>query len=365
MRIDRKTWRAGRGWVFAEELKPFERDFSTPKSYPSVRSYCPDAQIIRHIHERRSLRRKMWMIQIHSQNSKSSAPGYCFEVLIPDRGATVLCSLVTRGRLAALRRAAVLVATASSSIRRCWARAEKIASSSRSRFPCSKRRRLALRHSQMVTADKQGSDIELRYSHRRDGERRSAKDPADHILCASRRSGRDLSKDIRPVSDLFEMDAVLQEPAPCFRQETRPKGHAIRRQIKTQSTLQLLPDGQRRTQQRRMDASLVNSGDFHGEPTLEFTQRKNRAFFGRVAFSSFRIAESCARKDVNRSHHGADQPLNVTAEAWRRRRTVDELDPVFTAGRLQRSRMKFRAVVAMQDGRQSCNRPWMLNATLL
>jgi hypothetical protein len=26
MRIDRKTWRAGRGWVFAEELKPFERE---------------------------------------------------------------------------------------------------------------------------------------------------------------------------------------------------------------------------------------------------------------------------------------------------------------------------------------------------
>ena len=95
----------------------------------------------------------------------------------------------------------------------------------------------------------------------------------------------------------------------------------------------------------RMDAWLrYNSGDFHGEPTLEFTQRKNRAFFGRVAFSSFRIAESCARKDVNRSHHGADQPLNVTAEAWRRRRTVDELDPVFMAGRLQCSRMKFRAV---------------------
>jgi len=27
MRIDRKTWWAGRGWVVAEELKPFEREF--------------------------------------------------------------------------------------------------------------------------------------------------------------------------------------------------------------------------------------------------------------------------------------------------------------------------------------------------
>src|ERR1700722_9725680 len=161
------------------------------------------------------------------------------------------------------------------------------------------------------------------------------------------------------------MDAVFQEPAPCFGQETRPEGHAIRRQIKTQSTLRLLPDGQRGAQQRRMDAALVYSGDFHGEPTLEFSQRENRAFFGRVAFSSFRVAESRARKDVNRSHHGADQPLNVTAKTWRRRRAVDELDPVFAAGRFQRSRVKFRAVVAMQDRRQSRDRPWMLNATLL
>jgi hypothetical protein len=53
-------------------------------------------------------------------------------------------------------------------------------------------------------------------------------------------------KDIRPVSDLFEMDAVFQEPAPCCGQETRPEGRAIRRQIKTQPTLRLLPDGQRR-----------------------------------------------------------------------------------------------------------------------
>ena len=40
----------------------------------------------------------MRMIQIHSQNSKSSAPGYCFEVSIPERGVAVLCSFVTRGR---------------------------------------------------------------------------------------------------------------------------------------------------------------------------------------------------------------------------------------------------------------------------
>ena len=133
----------------------------------------------------------------------------------------------------------------------------------------------------------------------------------------------------------------------------------------TQPTLRLLPDGQRRAQQRRVDASLVYSGDFHCEPTLKFAQRENRAFFGRVAFSSFRIAESCARKDVNRSHHGADQPLNVTAEAGRRRRTVDELDPVLAAGGFQCSGVKFRAVVAMQDGRQARDRPWMFNAALL
>src|SRR5262249_38895803 len=54
-------------------------------------------------------------------------------------------------RFAAFRRAAVLFATASSSSA-LQARAEKIASSSRSRFPRSKRRRLALRHSQIVTA---------------------------------------------------------------------------------------------------------------------------------------------------------------------------------------------------------------------
>ena len=114
-----------------------------------------------------------------------------------------------------------------------------------------------------------------------------------------------------------------------------------------------------------MNASLVYSGDFHGEPTLEFSQRENRAFLGRVAFSSFRVAESRARKYVNGSHHGADQPLNVTAKAWRRRRTVDELDPVFAAGGFQCSGVKFWAVVAMQDGRQSRDRPWMFNAALL
>ena len=37
------------------------------------------------------------------------------------------------------------------------------------------------------------------------------------------------SKNIRPVSDFFEMDAVLQEPASCFGQEARPEGHAVRR----------------------------------------------------------------------------------------------------------------------------------------
>jgi hypothetical protein len=58
-----------------------------------------------------------------------------------------------------------------------------------------------------------------------------------------------------------------------------------------------------------MDTSLVYSGDFCREPTLEFTQREHRAFFGRVAVSSFRVAESRARKYVNGSHHGADQPL--------------------------------------------------------
>ena len=116
------------------------------------------------------------------------------------------------------------------------------------------------------------------------------------------------SKDIRPVSDLFEMDAVLQEPASCFGQETRPEGHAIRRQIKTQSALQLLPDGQRRTQQRRMDASLVDSGDFHGEPTLEFTQRKNRAFFGRVAVDfGFKVGlETCLE----------DSPVSIGTGSW-------------------------------------------------
>jgi hypothetical protein len=63
------------------------------------------------------------------------------------------------------------------------------------------------------------------------------------------------SKDIRPVSDFLEMDAALQEPAPCFGSETRPEGHAVRRRIETPSTLQLLPDGQRWAQQRRMDTS--------------------------------------------------------------------------------------------------------------
>src|SRR5215813_7991574 len=71
------------------------------------------------------------------------------------------------------------------------------------------------------------------------------------------------------------------------------------------------------------------------------------AFFGRVAFSSFRVAESRARKYVNDSHHGADQPLNMTAKTRRRRRTVNELDSVFAASGFQCSRVKFRAVVAM------------------
>jgi hypothetical protein len=77
-------------------------------------------------------------------------------------------------------------------------------------------------------------------------------------------------------------------------------------------------------------------------PTLKFAQRENRAFFGRVAFSSFRVSESRARKYVNGSHHGADQPLNVIAKEWRRRRTVDELDPLFAAGGFQCSGVKFR-----------------------
>ena len=72
MRIDRKTWWACRRWVIAEELKPFEREFGTPEAYPSLCSWCPDAQIIRHVQERRSLRRKMRMIQIHSQRSRGS-----------------------------------------------------------------------------------------------------------------------------------------------------------------------------------------------------------------------------------------------------------------------------------------------------
>ena len=83
MRIDRKTWWACRRWVIAEELKPFEREFGAREAYPSLCSCCPDAQSIRHVQERRSLRRKMRMIQIHSQNSKSSAPGYSFQVPIP------------------------------------------------------------------------------------------------------------------------------------------------------------------------------------------------------------------------------------------------------------------------------------------
>ena len=97
--------------------------------------------------------------------------------------------------------------------------------------------------------------------------------------------------------------------------------------------------------------ALVHSGDFSREPTLELTQREDGAFFKLVAISSFSVAESRAWKDMNGSHHGADQPLNTTAKTWSRRRAIDELDPIFAARRFQCFRVKFRPVVAMQDRR--------------
>jgi hypothetical protein len=230
--------------VVTEELESFEREFGARESYPSVCSSCPDAQIIRHVHERRSLRRKMRMIQIHSQNSKSSAPGYCFEVSIPVRGVTVLCSFVTRGRSAALRRAAALDAAASSSLGVAGRERKKL-------YP---RRDHAFldrkgdvwccatpdRHCGIGEVPISSLDIAAVGTKHKDSRKIPRIIFYKHLAASAEVSG----KNIRSVSDFFEMDAVLQEPASCFGQEARPEGHTVRRQIKTQPTLRLLPDGQ-------------------------------------------------------------------------------------------------------------------------
>ena len=200
----------------------------------------------------------MWMIQIHSQNSKSSAPGYCFEVSIPDeRGHRVpflrhswpLCRFATcrgAGRNRIIFDSALLGEGGKNRI------LVKIALSLFEKATLGVAP-LPDRHRGISKVPISSFDIAAVGTTNEDPRKIPRIIFYEHLAAPAEIS----SKDIRPVSDLFEMDAVLQEPAPCFRQETRPKGHAIRRQIKTQSTLQLLPDGQRRTQQRRMDASLV------------------------------------------------------------------------------------------------------------
>jgi hypothetical protein len=105
--------------------------------------------------------------------------------------------------------------------------------------------------------------------------------------------------------------------------------------------------------------------------------RDTVAIFGQgpVGLSATQLAKasllelSCCRKSCQEGCEPLPSWCRSAAQCDRQnvasRRAVDELDPVFAAGRFQRSRVKFRAVVAMQDRRQSRDRPWMLNATLL
>ena len=136
----------------------------------------------------------MRMIQIHSQNSKSSAPGYCFEVSIPREVSP--CS-------APSSRAAALPLC---DVPQCCSRPHhpRFGVAGRERKKSRPRRdhafldrkddawRCATPRS--LQRDTRGSDIELRCSCRQDDARRSAKDPADHILSACRRFGRGLEQ---------------------------------------------------------------------------------------------------------------------------------------------------------------------------
>jgi hypothetical protein len=64
---------------------------------------------------------------------------------------------------------------------------------------------------------------------------------------------------------------------------------------------------------------------------------------------------------MNSSHHGSDQPLNVSAEAGRRWRSELEFNAIFLASAGERSRSEFGAIVAMKNSRQSGDRPRNIN----
>ena len=172
----------------------------------------------------------MWMIQIHSQNSKSSAPGILFRSVDPrQRGHRALfprhsrpfsrfatCRCAGRNRIifdSALlgegRKNRILVKITLSLFEEATLGVAPLPDGhcGISKVPIS-----SFDIATVGTANEDPRKIPriIFYAH----------------LAAPAEIS---SKDIRPVSDLFETDAVLQEPAPCFRQETRPKGHAIRR----------------------------------------------------------------------------------------------------------------------------------------
>src|SRR6266850_8445066 len=90
---------------------------------------------------------------------------------------------------------------------------------------------------------------------------------------------------------------------------------------------------------------MIAAGDFDGDPRLEFGDCHRCCILRVVVPAGGDIRGSRARQEVNATHQGSDQTLDMATEMWPRDRAEDLLDSVFITPTPHRLRPKLSCVV--------------------
>ena len=131
------------------------------------------------------------------------------------------------------------------------------------------------------------------------------------------------AQDIVPIAQAEEMDAIAAHHAFRARQEVDPEPLRIVRPAQKclAPPIGLVPGRNWRNPERAVPFSMI-AGDFQRQPVLQLVERHRRLAHGIVVATVLDAAEGRSRQQVDRPHHCADQPLDVTAVMWCPNRTV-------------------------------------------
>ena len=139
---------------------------------------------------------------------------------------------------------------------------------------------------------------------------------------------------VGPVAQVEQMDSVTTYLPLLTWQETHPKRLHVEGDVAGHFAGERFPLGGRCAAKARMNAVVVAT-DFQGKPSIELSQGHRRHGFRVIAAFGRDRRLSCSRQEMHRAHHGPDQPLDMSTKVRASRRSIDQIDPPFGAGRLK------------------------------